>query len=423
MDEITVLAIDRAEPETVEPCIKLALNFKTKVNAIMLVNSAFKKTPAYKGDETGGFFTEITMDFNDTLALKKVLENINSTRITVHCRMEEAIKDYEKIIPLLNNPYVQSIESLTLSTQKICMREIMSLKYPEICPKYIEIETLEDFSNDLVDNFTFPVIVKPNGLHSSFLVSKCSDLRDLKNTLLKSFRAIESVNEMIYGTGKLSFLIEEMLIGKLYSIDAYVDQLGNVTCLPMIRVITSSEVGRDGFYCYRSRTTPELNQYETAEANLCANKAIAALKLTSSTAHIELCKTSSGWKIIEVGPRIGGGRQTLYMEAYGIDHIYNDLLIHLGEKTDTVQKWQRHAAGFNIYADKEGAIQNIHGIKEALKIKSVLRLGIFAKKGDKSIFASNGGDFLIDGNMSNDDKDILESDVKKVLELIKINVS
>jgi hypothetical protein len=110
------------------------------------------------------------------------------------------------------------------------------------------------------------------------------------------------------------------------------------------------------------------------------------------------------------------------MEAYGIDHIYNDLLIHLGEKPDISHRWVRHAAGFNIYADKEGTIRAIHGVEEALKIESVLRLGVFAKKGDKSIFASNGGDFLVDGNMSDDDKVKLENDVKKVLEIIKIDV-
>ncbi|HMT56167.1 MAG TPA: hypothetical protein PKD20_04815, partial [Candidatus Saccharibacteria bacterium] len=120
--------------------------------------------------------------------------------------------------------------------------------------------------------------------------------------------------------------------------------------------------------------------------------------------------------------RIGGYRQELYMEAFGIDHYYNDLLVHYGEKPDLTRRWEKHAAGLNIYAKREGVITNIQGIEEACKLESIVSLKCYVKEGDKAVFASKGGQFLVDGILSNESKDALEKDVATVRSLINFTV-
>ncbi len=124
-----------------------------------------------------------------------------------------------------------------------------------------------------------------------------------------------------------------------------------------------------------------------------------------------------------MGPRIGGYRQELYREAFGIDHYYNDLLVHFGIAPNVEEIVSRHAAGLNIYADSEGTIESIENVDSAKKIPSVVYINVCAKPGDTARFASHGGQFIIDGILANEDKDTLEADVKKLRDLIKINIS
>ncbi len=423
MKKVTVIAIDRAEYEAGKACKKLAENLNIEIQAYMLVNTEFKKSPAYRGDENQGYFTEIVCDFSNPKQLKKTLKQLKANKAIFHCRMEEAIKDFARVVSLLSNKYVQSPQSLLDSTVKFSMRRKISKRYPEICPKFVEIRSRRQLSNYILKDFKYPLIVKPNGLHSSFFVAKCNNFKELEKCISSTFHGLKKVYEREYGTGQPSVIIEEFIEGEMYSIDVYVNHKQKVYYLPPIRVVTAAEQGLDGYYSYRHIIPTELTPDEVDAANLCTRNVVKALGLKSSTAHVELYKTEEGWKIIELGPRIGGYRQDLYREAFGIDHYYNDLLIHFGRKPEIKPAWHRHAAGLNIYADTEGKITSIKGLEDARKLSSVIYLDVNLQVGEHAKFASKGGQFVVDGILSNDDKDKLEADVTKVRQLIKIKTS
>ncbi len=421
--KVTVIAIDRAEGALKRACKLYETERNVVVKGVMLVSQQYKKTPAYKGDETDGFFEEVCCDFDDSEALKKTIIDLADGQIIFHCRLEEAIQDYIKVVTLFPDNFCQTPAALQKSTQKYKMRDAISKKYPKISPKFIEVTSSEDIQLDDLNSLSYPVIIKPNGLHSSFLVKKCLDSKDAHDSLINSFAKLQQVYEREYGTGKPTMLVEEFMEGEMYSIDAYVLGEGNYHFLPPIRVITAAELGLDGYYSYRHIIPTRLSQKDIESANICASQAMSSIGLTFSSAHIELYHTSSGWKIIEIGPRIGGYRQELYYQAFGIEHYYNDLLVHSGINPNTNEKWSKHAAGFNIYADREGLITDIQGIQAASKLPSTVSVELNCQLGSKSIFASNGGQFLVDGILSNEDPIALEKDMKKLRELIKIKVS
>jgi len=337
--------------------------------------------------------------------------------------MEEAIKDFQKIIPLLKNSNLPTITALENCTEKKKMRAAMQNTHPEITPRFKAFYSFEEFKTGDLSQFEYPVIVKPNGLHSSYLVDRCNSYEELEQKMDQAFKKIHKVYDREYGTGEVTILVEEFMVGDMYSVDAYVDKTGNIFHLAPIRVIPSAEVGRDGFYCYRTKTsTHELEPEDISAAYACVDKCIESVGLTSSTAHIELYKTVNGWKIIEIGPRVGGDRQSLYMCAYGIDHYLNDLLIRYGREPLIIPKEHNYAAGFNLYAKKEGVIQDIVGLEQIKNMKSAVRFDLNTAVSKKSIFASNGGQFLADGIFCNKDESKLESEVEKMRSTLKFKI-
>lgn len=417
---VTVIAIDRAERPLLEACKKLAKDFSVEVRGFLLVDTHFIASEAYTGDEIDGFFEECIIDFDNTSQVIDFFTALEGDDIVFHCREETAIQDYAKILRLVKGTYTQTPESLEVSTVKSRMRECFLSFDPSISPQFVELKSMGDYNEEKIKSLSFPVIVKPTGLNSSLLVNKCAEPSELKALVQKTFAELETIFAYRHGTGAKSVIIEEFLTGKLFSIDAYVDSNGSVTCLPPIRYITSDEVGKEGFYCYRSKTDHGLTEGEVGAANECAGKAIKAVGLVNSTVHVELCETTSGWKMIELGPRIGGGRQVLYNRAYGLDHFYNDLLIHYGKQPIVNQLWHRYASGFCVYADTEGIITAIEGVDIAKQIESVDSIDNNLSIGQEAAFVQNGGDYVLDCKMSNSSSSKLDTDFEEVRSILKV---
>src|SRR5438045_8917826 len=102
------------------------------------------------------------------------------------------------------------------------------------------------------------------------------------------------------------------------------------------------------------RVTPtQLSATHTEEAQAAAAKGIRALGLRSTTCHIELMRTERGWRVIEMGPRVGGFRHEMYELSYGINHALNDLLIRLARQPIITRKTKAYTAVRQFYAKQE----------------------------------------------------------------------
>ena len=208
----------------------------------------------------------------------------------------------------------------------------------------------------------------------------------------------------------------------MYSVDAYVKYDGQVFCLPPVKVVTAHSVGLPGFYAHESRLPSSLSARDEAAAFSTAKAAIRALNLRSTTTHTEMYHTAEGWKVIEIAARIGGYREILYREVYGITHFHNDLLIREGEEPIIANKPLGQAAALKFYAEYEGTIAAINGIEQSRNLPSMIHIAAHASPGDEAIFSTNGGDLIVDAILSNADEQQLEADIKAVRELVSIEV-
>lgn len=417
-----IVSIRGVEPGLLNAVQMLEKRLGRPLKGIDVVDAKAVSHKYYLKDETG-FFEQIVCDFDDPDQLQQALKPYMDSALLMTCRLEEAMKDYRRasvFLPYINTP---TEASLDWCTQKRLMRDRLRAYDPALVPKYENFHAYEaEKVTELIQDFAFPVIVKPTGLYASLLVNRCDDMDELHACLERTFELIEEAYERGDGTGAPSVLVEEMMQGPMYSVDAYIGARGEFYALPPVEVITAHAAGLSGFYGYRYILPSGLTDEQLQEAYAATEASGRALNLRSTVIHVELFLTETGWKIIELGPRIGGYREALYREAYGIEHRYNELAIRIGLPPEIPTTPRKHAAAIAIYADEEGIITDIAGLEEARRLSSVVSVSQQAYVGDMSLFAESGGEMIADAVLSNEDPEQLEADVAKVRELVRITV-
>lgn len=416
-----ILSIGKVEPGLVTAAKRIETELGRKLQGIHLVDTKFKQTPDYGADNTG-FFEEIVCDFDNPSELQNALIPIQQNILAVNCRMETAIQDYIKAVPYLPDTPTPTESSLRWATEKSLMREKLQEYNPELVPKFSVIERNQiSLVKEITVDMEYPLIVKPSGLNSSILVTKCENQDELFTSLEKTFKVIEEIYERERGSGRPQVLIEEFIEGDMYSTDAYISPEGKIWCLPPVRVITSHDVGFPGFYGYEFQLPTELNGEDLQALKNAAEQSVKALDLRSCTAHIELYNCKGNWKIIELGPRIGGHREDLYREAYEIDHYYNDLASRIEGLSPVIPEHpKQYAICMDLYPEKEGYIESFNGMEEARKLPTCVFVDPHTNIGVPFFSAENGSPYAASAIFSGPDKKQVTKDAARARELIKI---
>ena len=363
-------------------------------------------------------------DLSSNKAIQKTLLPYQDSLLAITVRNEKNIPHLQKIIPHVPYLHTPTSMSLTWATNKTLMRKRLYFHDKTITPAYaIVYDTKKTTLKKIEEGVGFPLVVKPAGLACSLLVSVCFHEEELEKVLRMTFRKIKSIYKNTEGRGEPSVLVEQFMEGEMYSIDAYVDSRGHMSFCPVVHVKTGRSIGFDDFFGYQ-QTTPTLLSKESIEKARCVTKkGIYALGLRSTTAHVELLKTEKGWKIVEIGPRMGGFRNQMYKKSFGINHAMNDILIRIPEKVVIPKKVLGHSSSFKFFAKKEGILTKLTGIKKAQELKSFYDIDINKKLGDRCLYAKNGGKSVFNITLFNKERSDLLADIRRLEKLIKIETS
>ncbi len=360
-------------------------------------------------------------DFSSITNTQKVIAPYTNRLLATTCRAERNIPLLKKIIPhvpYLNTP---SESSLDWTTNKIKMRQLLRGYDADISPKFLVVH---DASKETIarigKRISFPLVIKPAGLAASLLVTLCYHEEELEKTLQNTVRKIDQIYKKKKGRGEPSILVEEFMEGTMYSIDCYVNQRGVIYCTPLVNVKTGHSAGYEDFFGYMRITPVQLKPYKIEHAKQAAQKAVTALGLRSTTCHIELMKTEDGWKVIELGPRIGGFRHEMYELSYGMDHSLNDILIRIPKKPILPKRAKGFTAVMQFYPRAKGRLQSLEGVNKVRRLESFKRIKINKKSGDMCDFARNGDDPVLDLVLFNKKRSDLLADIRRVETAIKI---
>lgn len=368
-------------------------------------------------------FDRIICDTGSVRQVEKALLPYHGKLIAITSWHDKDIPYFQRIIPHV--PYLQTpnTDSLDWSTDKIMMRRRLRTFNKKTSPAYTIIEDSSEQSIKRVKKKVgFPLIVKPAGLASSILVSVCFHEEELEKVLKQSFRKLKSAYKRSKGRGKPAILVEQFMEGRMYSVDIYVNSRGKMYSTPLVHVTTGFSIGMNDFFGYRRLTPVTLKPHRQEQGIKVAKEAVNALALKSVSAHVELMQTDDGWKIIEVGPRIGGYRHDMYMDSFGINHTLNDIKIRLPMEPKIPKKPKGYSAVMQLYAEKEGKITKIRGINKIRKLNSFKSLRQSKKVGDKALFASHGGSSVMVVYLFNKNRSDLLADIRRLEQQVKIEV-
>lgn len=421
----TVLFVNGVRKQTFAALDTYATRYGKKLRMVVFVDKKRNKliTSLNKQKATKKLFVE-AVDFSSPVDIKKKLAKYVDHLLAVTCQFENSIpylQDLVAHVPYLDTP---THSSLDWSTDKIAMRQLLKIHDPSLIPKFTVIKDSDAKSIAKVEKQVgYPLVVKPAGLAASLLVSVCYHREELETTLRRTFKTIEKVYKNKLGRGTPKILVEQLMDGEMYSVDVYVNGRGNTYLTPPVHVKTGRAIGFDDFYGYQRITPTRLLPTHIEDANHAAVEAVHAMGLRSTTAHVELMRTEKEWKIIELAPRMGGFRHDMYMLSYGINHILNDILVRIPQKPIIPKKTKGYTAVFNMYARKEGKLNNILGLKKLRLLESFKEVEVNKSKDDDLKFAKNGGSPVLEITLFNKSRSDLLADIRRMEKAIEIEVN
>lgn len=394
-----------------------------KYRIMLIENSARKLTKKQSGTNLEGVNFVLSVDFGSDSALQEALAPYQDQLCAITSRAESYLADFIKIIPFVPYLHTPTPESLQWASDKRLMRRHFKVADSSITPKYTLVNGSSDEELErVIGQVGLPLIIKPTNLAQSLLVHVCHHQEELKRAVKDIFKEIQRIYDENGRTERPRVIAEEYMDGLQYSIDAYVSARGRVVCCPLVRQKTGHDIGRDDFFGYLQSTPTALSAATVKKAEDVVKRGVHALGLRNTTVHVELMRIDNTWKIIEIGARIGGFRPQLHRLSCGINHGMNDVLVRMGRQPVVPRRCRRFAAAMKYYAKEEGEIVSIMGLKKIEKLSSFHHLEMRKKRGDRSVFAKNGGGAIFVLYLVNDSRSELLADIRRAEEAIKVSV-
>ena len=131
---------------------------------------------------------------------------------------------------LQNLPESNLSEYIKFCKDKVSFREALSEMYPNFYFKSVELEELKNMS---ADDVKFPVVLKPAVGFLSFGVHTIKDAKEWKDVVEKLDKEMRAATFMYpsYVVSSAKFIIEQLIEGEEYAVDAYYDRDGEPVIL------------------------------------------------------------------------------------------------------------------------------------------------------------------------------------------------
>lgn len=365
----------------------------------------------------------VECDFSKPHKLAQALLPYQDEFLAITCRTEQNIARFADVIPHV--PYLRtpSTESLRWSTDKYEMRRRLKLYDAKNTPVFTKVRnTTIAERKRVIDKVRFPMIVKPANLAGSLFVTICYHEDEFEKAVATMFRKLRIAYKKDGRKEEPTVVAEQFFEGEQYSVDSYVNARGDVYHCPLVHQKTAKQMGHDDLYTYSQITPSNLKPATVERAQKVAETAIHALGLRSVTAHTELMKVDDEWKIIEVAPRAGGARDTLYPLSCDINHTMNDIAIRIPHKPVIPKKCKGFSVYIKYFAKEEGVITVMKGLKKIETLESFHSISVNKKVGDRCVFARNGGRAVFTLYLYNPDRSKLLADMRRLEKMVCVNV-
>jgi len=293
---------------------------------------------------------------------------------------------------------------------------------------------------DAVKDIGLPCVAKPvggNASYGTFMISDESDLEHLKEKYEKSIAYLQkkAIDEDVFGFTEeemdlmgvdekvdmvTDYLVEEFMDGPEISVDAVV-QNGKAYIMGVAEQLRMEPP----FFIQLAEVMPYVcSPEEQANINELTQKTVTAMNIQNSAVHIEFMKTSQGYKVVEIGCRIGGDNiHDAVFQTTGRNLMLENIRVAMGEEIQPIQATQSHTAMRYLLPTRKGSLKKINGLEELRKNPYVTEIEMGGVEGQTVAPPPESFDFLGYICARGDTPDAAEIHLKEALAQLDITIT
>lgn len=211
----------------------------------------------------------------------------------------------------------------------------------------------------------------------------------------KDVLLVESIGQLKKALGYLKkkypehpVLVEEYLLGEQFLAEVFVYK-GNISIIGTM----NQEITKKDRFIVTGYSLPaqfEGDDYQSFHDTIVS--IVQELGLENGTCHLEIRKTSSGWKLIEINPRMSGGAMnSIIRESTGINLAKETVRLFLGEEPDLIRKINKAVYAHFITVSSKGRLTKVTGKNRAKAYDGVKEVYVKPRKGTILVPAKSMG--------------------------------
>ncbi|MEI9997642.1 MAG: ATP-grasp domain-containing protein [Rhizomicrobium sp.] len=283
-----------------------------------------------------------------------------------------------------------TFEGAMNARNKYRMRELLQRRHPHLNPRYLRVIAEEDVSRALLE-VGVPCVAKPLNNNNGNCVKRIeteSQLRDYW-TWSTSWTTNSAKQKLEDG-----FLVEALILGMEVSVETVQPYRGGRQLIGVTgKTLTGVERGHfvEAAHCF---------PFEAADVGLIyagVSDCLDALDVTCGVIHTECRIAPSGVKIIEVNPRLAGGKigSHLVEIATGNNPVQHVIDIALGEAAPWTPKFAKGAAIRYLSAPRAGRFLGLENEAELRTLAGVTDVFILKEPGEAVTLPEANEDRLV----------------------------
>ncbi len=380
------------------PQIELIKQLRKKFEGCEIILADYSEHPAAE-NYVDKFYRESTLDIP---AIEKIATEEKVDFLITVCT-DQALNTVAEVSEKLGLPCYIDAETGKNVTNKRYMKKVFG-EYGIPTAKSMILDTVPE---SLLQDFSYPLVVKPVDCNSSKGVIKVTNFEEFK-TATKS--ALE------YSRTKQA-IVEEFIEGKELSVDLYVHE-GE----PELLCVSESQKIRqeDKFVIYRAIYPSGVPEETLKEIKVIAKQIADAFKLKSCPMLIQMLYREGKLYVVEFSARTGGAlKYQLIRQASGADIISATIDATLGQSRP-IQKGKSYKYITNeFFYCHYGVFDRVEGFDELEKEGIITNYFVFKNKGTLMDKISNSGDRIASITIATDSYEDLVERHKKAIERVK----
>lgn len=338
--------------------------------------------------------------------------------VAVLNRRERRVMEHALLNQALDMPGIRPWQA-QIFRDKLGLRELLAQKAPHLNPPFREVQLKKGGPPPL----PFPFLLKPRNLFKSQLITACRTRQDWEPALARISRSWEAAQRRHGVRLERSLLAEEELEGSHFSLDAFVTSQGETVFSPPVPLTTAAQWGLADFHIAVRWVDPGVERITAKLLEDAVRDLVEAMELRATPLHIDLLTRGERVWILDAAPRVGGYRSEMMELAWGCSLDLMSLKVALGESVEWKPRWEKCVAVVELFPGEEGVLQIIEGLEEIRELGSFCRLKQRVPAGERVGWAKDGFRCPLFVILVNLDMNLLQRDVGRLRELVRIRVS